>query len=101
MKVDGAIGIAGSGPRGWVGGCLEKSHRVIIAHMFCFVEVGWWRSERVQNMDIIRYRENLMDKLQYFTLYTQYMLIIFFRETLSKLCTLFDSYRMYLGDFEH
>jgi hypothetical protein len=42
-----------------------------------------------------------MDKLQYFTLYTKYMLIIFFRETLSKIFSNFDSYKMYLGDFAH
>jgi hypothetical protein len=42
-------------------------------------------------IDIIHYREDLTDKLQYFTLYKKFVLIIFFRETLSKSYTDFDS----------
>ena len=55
----------------------------------------------VKNIDLIRYREGLTDKLQYFTLYTEFVLIKFFWEILSKSYTDFDSSLMYLVDFAH
>ena len=42
-----------------------------------------------------------MDKLQYFTLSTGFVLIKFLGETLSKSYTDFDSYNMNLVDFVH
>ena len=48
---------------------------------------------------IINYRDGIMDKLQYFTFTTEFMLITFFWETLSKSYTDFDSYNMYLVGF--
>jgi hypothetical protein len=54
-----------------------------------------------EDIDIIHYLEGLTDKLLYFTLYTEFVLIMFFWKTLSKPLIDFDSYKLSMVDFAH
>jgi hypothetical protein len=66
---------------------LDKRFRLLIKR-FC-------------GIDSIHCREGLSDKLRYFTFSTEFILIKFFCEGLSKSYAVFDLYTMYLAAFAH
>lgn len=54
------------------------------------VVLVWVLNKCLSNIDRIPSNEDLIDKRQYFALHTKVMLIIFFRDILLELCTIFD-----------